>query len=306
MWYKTFSIVLFASASEALLVPSLHALPRRPLPPLVAALNIQEATFEQLIDHTNPSLGTFTQRYWWNADHYAGPGSPIILNAPGENNADGYQAYTTNTTLPGLFAQTNAGAAILLEHRYYGGSSPFEDLTAARLQHLNLHNSIQDLVYFANNARLPFDLAGSSRPDKAPWVLSGCAYSGALAAWTMALAPNTFWAYHCSSAAVQHTSALIQRYDPLEQAMPGNCSANFKQVMQHIDHTLSNESAERRQALKGLFGLGGLQHDDDFAAALVGGLQGWQRTQLSSDDTSLHQLCEYMEVNIFLPYPMFS
>ncbi|KAL3959550.1 hypothetical protein ACCO45_004667 [Purpureocillium lilacinum] len=61
--------------------------------------------FEQLIDHANPSLGTFTQRYWWNADHYAGPGSPIILNAPGENNADG---------------------------------SPYENLTAETLQYLTL------------------------------------------------------------------------------------------------------------------------------------------------------------------------
>lgn len=35
------------------------------------------ATFDQLIDHNNPSLGTFKQRYWYNTTYYKGPGSPV-------------------------------------------------------------------------------------------------------------------------------------------------------------------------------------------------------------------------------------
>jgi len=49
-------------------------------PPLAAALSAGpiggNATFDQLIDHKNPSLGTFKQRYWWNTTHWNGPGSP--------------------------------------------------------------------------------------------------------------------------------------------------------------------------------------------------------------------------------------
>lgn len=35
------------------------------------------ATFEQPIDHSNPSLGTFKQRYWYNTTYWKGPGSPV-------------------------------------------------------------------------------------------------------------------------------------------------------------------------------------------------------------------------------------
>ncbi|ODA80554.1 hypothetical protein RJ55_03513 [Drechmeria coniospora] len=251
--------------------------------------------FQQLIDHKNPSLGTFTQRYWWNADHYAGPGSPVVMNAPGENNGDGYQGYTTNRTLPGLFAQASGGAALLLEHRYWGGSSPFTNLTAKTLQYLNLENSIADLVYFAKNVDLAFDPTGSSRPDKAPWVLSGCSYPGALAAWTNVLAPGTFWAYHCSSAVVEVISTFSEYYDPIEAAMPRNCSADFRKVIAHVDRVLRDGPTEKRQRLKNLFGFGNLTHDDDFASSLIGGLVGWQGTQFYTGYTGLHRMCDYVE-----------
>lgn len=64
--------------------------------------------FDQLIDHSNPSLGTFKQRYWhtWefyepgrriyslcnrlsNSSTHQSLGGPIILTTPGEGNADG-------------------------------------------------------------------------------------------------------------------------------------------------------------------------------------------------------------------------
>lgn len=45
-------------------------------------------TFDQLIDHNNPSLGTFKQRFWHTYEFYE-PGGPIILMTPGEGNADG-------------------------------------------------------------------------------------------------------------------------------------------------------------------------------------------------------------------------
>ena len=44
--------------------------------------------FDQLIDHTNPSLGTFKQRFWHTYEFYE-PGGPIILFTPGESDASG-------------------------------------------------------------------------------------------------------------------------------------------------------------------------------------------------------------------------
>jgi hypothetical protein len=95
------------------------------------------------------------------------------------------------------------GAGIVIEHRYWGTSSPYTDLTAENLKYLTVPQSVQDMTYFANNVVLPFDPSGNSNAAKAPWVLVGGSYSGALAAWTEITAPGTFWAYHASSAPVQ-------------------------------------------------------------------------------------------------------
>jgi hypothetical protein len=39
---------------------------------------VLNATFEQLIDHDNPSLGTFSQFYYYSTEFYKGPGSPVV------------------------------------------------------------------------------------------------------------------------------------------------------------------------------------------------------------------------------------
>ena len=33
--------------------------------------------FTQLLDHNDPSKGTFKQKFWWNAEFWKGPGSPV-------------------------------------------------------------------------------------------------------------------------------------------------------------------------------------------------------------------------------------
>jgi hypothetical protein len=55
-----------------------------PLPPddddtfnVLAARATQTAFFDQLLDHNDPSKGTFKQQYWWNTEFWAGPGSPV-------------------------------------------------------------------------------------------------------------------------------------------------------------------------------------------------------------------------------------
>src|SRR5205085_1333527 len=64
-------------------------------------------TFDQLIDHSKPELGTFKQRFWYGTEFWKGPGSPIVLVDPGEQAADGFnKTYTTTNRLPGLFAKT--------------------------------------------------------------------------------------------------------------------------------------------------------------------------------------------------------
>lgn len=253
--------------------------------------------FQQLIDHANPSLGTFKQRYWWNTEYYGGPGSPIILQAPGEASVDAHYIDLSNYTLPGLLAQTNKGAVIVLEHRYWGDSSPVGfNFTAQNLQHLNLDNAIQDLVYFANNVKLPFDKHGKSKPSEAPWILTGCSYSGALSAWTHALAPGTFWAHQCGSAVVEAVSSFWQYYSPIEQAMPRNCSADWKRIVSHVDTVLANGTTHEKQQLRVKLGFDKHSTEQDFLSDLIFWLADWQGHQLFSGYDQFFAYCDYIEV----------
>ncbi|KAG2351723.1 serine carboxypeptidase S28-domain-containing protein [Suillus spraguei] len=99
-------------------------------------------------------LGTFQQRYWMNWEYYE-PGGPIILMTPGEVNADGYEFFVTNYSINGLIAQQQNGAAILIEHRFFGDSNPYDNLTSQSLALLTIQQAIDDLVYFATTADLP-------------------------------------------------------------------------------------------------------------------------------------------------------
>jgi hypothetical protein len=130
-------------------------------------------------------------------------GGPIVLMTPGEVNADswfyynqfvaflskylisGYGIYITNDSINGLIAQQQNGAAILIEHRFFGYSNPYDNLTSQSLTLLTIQQAIDDLVYFATTADLPMSGGDAVKPGQAPWILVGGSYSGALTSYTM-------------------------------------------------------------------------------------------------------------------------
>lgn len=89
-----------------------------------------------------------------------------------------YTGYLTNLTINGLIAQQENGATIVLEHRFYGLSNPYPDLSVESLQYHTIQQAIDDLEYFAKNVVLPMPNGANVGPDKAPWVLIGGSYSG--------------------------------------------------------------------------------------------------------------------------------
>lgn len=257
--------------------------------------------FDQLIDHSNPSLGTFKQRYWWNIDHYGGPNSPIVLESPGESAVatDGDLYRMTNRTLPGLLAQDNQGAFIRIEHRYFGPSTPFNGVRDTEtLQHLTLDNSVQDLVYFAHNVVFPFDKTNgkATKPDQAPWLLSGCSYSGALSAWTNALAPGTFWAYEAGSAVVEALEQFSDYFVPIRNSMPKNCTADVQKVIAYTDKVLLRGTESEKKALKTKFSVANYT-DSHFSKYISDWLSVAQSQQVMYKTNPLHTVCDFVEVS---------
>ncbi|KAK3935105.1 peptidase S28 [Diplogelasinospora grovesii] len=257
-------------------------------------------TFDQLIDHSNPSLGTFAQRFWYGTEYWKGPGSPIFVVNPGEQSATNFnKSYTTLQRLPGLFAKEMGGAVVILEHRYWGESAPFDKtLTVENLQYLTLENAIKDMTYFATNFDPPFDNSGKSSPTEAPWVFSGGSYPGALAGWLEAKDPGVYWAYHGTSGVVEAIGDFWQYFEPVKAATPANCSKDLETVVDYIDDILMHGSEKQKQKLKSKFMLDDLT-DADFAAALENGPWSWQETQFylttTLGYTPYYRFCDYIE-----------
>jgi hypothetical protein len=228
-------------------------------------ITLGNATFTQLIDHKNPSLGTFEQFYYYSSQYWAGPGSPVLLFTPGEANVTGYQSYTTASRTSGILAQKLGAAVVVIEHRYWGTSSPYPELSTKNLKYLTLENSILDFVRFAETAKLPFAPEGGSNATAAPWIFIGGSYSGALAAWIESIAGGTFWAYWSSSAPV-NAMDYWQYFVPVQQGMPKNCSADITRVVDYVDHVGMKGTAKEKKSLQTMFGLGDLEHYDDFAS----------------------------------------
>ncbi|KIK60910.1 hypothetical protein GYMLUDRAFT_73702 [Collybiopsis luxurians FD-317 M1] len=250
--------------------------------------------FDQLIDHTNPSLGTFKQRYWHTYEWYET--GPIILFTPGESNAEFYTTYLTNATINGQIAQQQNGSTIVLEHRYFGESHPVPDLSGKNMKFHTVQQAIDDLEYFANNVVLPMPNGSNLPPAKAPWILVGGSYSGALTGWTMVNKPGVFWAGYASSAVVEAILDYWGYFEPIRQFMPQNCSADIEAVIAHIDQVFTSNDTTAIQALKDNWGLGEITHLDD-VAAFRSNLRDWEFLQPNQGPGTLfYQFCDALEV----------
>jgi hypothetical protein len=252
--------------------------------------------FDQLIDHNNPSLGTFKQRFWHTWEFYEA-GGPIILMTPGETNADGFDGYLTNVTINGQIAQQQNGSTIVFEHRFFGLSNPLPDLSEKSLKLLTIQQAIDDIEYFAKNVNLPMPGGDSVTPDKTPWILTGASYPGALTSWTMVNKPGLFAAGYASSAVVEAILDFWQYFEPIRQNMPQNCSADVQAVIQRVDSTLLGRNATAIQALRDNWGMGDVTHLDDFAGALRNNLWDWQAMQVySGPGAQFFNFCDALEV----------
>ncbi|KAK0233820.1 peptidase S28 [Armillaria fumosa] len=252
--------------------------------------------FDQLIDHNNASLGTFQQRYWHTSEYYES-GGPIILLTPGENNAETYYPFLTNISIFGQIAQQQHGAVVILEHRFYGASNPYPDLSSESLRVLTIPQAINDFVYFAKNVKLPMTNGDQLGPDKAPWILAGGSYSGALVSWTMVNNPGLFYAGYASSAVVEAITDFWQYYEPIRQYMPANCSADVAAVIAYVDEVFTGSNTTAIDSVKETFGMSELTHLDDAAGALRNNLWDWQNLQpTSGPNAQFYKFCDALEV----------
>ncbi|KAL1745274.1 peptidase S28 [Schizophyllum fasciatum] len=260
-----------------------------------------EQWFEQPLDHFgNETSDIFKQRYWVSKRHYTpGAGGPVIVLDGGETSGEDRLPFL-DTGIVEILTRATGGVGVILEHRYYGEyydlrrgkTQPVQNLTTDSLRFLNNEQSAADSAYFMANVK--FDgIDEDLTAPKTPWIYYGGSYAGARSAHMRVLYPELVYGAIASSGV---THAIIEDWEYMEtirNAAPKNCSLGLQNSIQTIDQILS-EGGSAADDLKTLFGLKGLEHNDDFGNILRNPVFEWQSKCWNSDcgTDAFDEFCE--------------
>ncbi|PVH94767.1 hypothetical protein DM02DRAFT_645734 [Periconia macrospinosa] len=224
--------------------------------------------------HTN---ATFNLRYFFDAQYYK-PGGPVFVLLSGETSAVNRLGFLQKGIVNQVAKATN-GIGVILEHRYYGTSHPFLNVTTPNLRFLSTEQSLAEIDYFARNVKFEGIDADLTAP-KTPWIVYGGSYAGAQAAFLRVAYPDTFLGTISSSGVTAAIWSYPDYFYPIQDFAPPDCISATETLIDVIDGILirQNSTALVKQ-LKDTFGLGGVTDNRDFANIVGGsGVPGWQST----------------------------
>lgn len=198
-------------------------------------VDVHQGTFDQLLDHFDTSnTTTFKQRYYIALDDTHGnANAPVIYYQCGEGNClDGYPIPPAIAT----YASSLGAAIVILEHRYYGKSQPFDQMTGENLKYLTYEQALEDFAVFQKYVMRQMSLNGK-------WIFAGGSYSGALSAYYRLKHPELVVGALSSSGVVK-TETLFEDYDHLVAIGLGSeCLAAVKEVTHQIESVLNDPVA---------------------------------------------------------------
>lgn len=197
--------------------------------------SVQTGTYDQPIDHfSSDDKRTFKQRYYLSTN-YAPVDlarAPVIYYQCGEGNClDSFGSPYPSAV--SFYAKSLGASVIVLEHRYYGKSQPFDTMTGDDLKYLTYEQALEDFVAFQNFATEKFNLHGK-------WIFIGGSYSGALSAYYRLKHPDLVVGALSSSGVVK-TELDYQAYDrETATALPADCLAAVQDVTHQVEQALTD------------------------------------------------------------------
>ena len=113
-------------------------------------------------------------RFWANWNHFDehSQQAPVFLYLCGMLTCDepDERLYWTEV------GRQNNALLLSFEHRYYGDSHPYPDLSVQHLRHLTIKQALGDI-------NVLIDVMNEYLKYRADWIIIGSGYGGALAAW---------------------------------------------------------------------------------------------------------------------------
>lgn len=257
----------------------------------IEAKAIEEHTFSQWIDPANPNQGTFNQRYYIDESFSTSSNAPVFFYICGE-------AACEKSSLSGAI-RTMAGKyhakLVALEHRYYGKSSPYQQLTTENLKYLTIDNALKDLARFQQ-------AISKERHWTGKWIAFGGSYPGSLSAYYRLKYPNLVAGSLASSAPVM-AKENFEEYDAHVTKVAGEtCANNMRSVVNTVESSLNDDA--KFSEIKHLFGAEEIRDNDDVlsliaeigAGAVQYGMRDLLCTKMAESKTPLEGYAEVAKV----------
>lgn len=251
---------------------------------LTSSKPFKEHNFSVPIDHFHNESryephtdDRFNIRYWFDATYYR-EGGPVFLIAAGETDATDRFPFLSHGIVTQL-AKTYHGLGGILEHRYYGQSYPFANLTTENIRFLSTEQALADYAYFASNVVFPGLEHLNLTAGAVPWIGYGGSYAGAFVAFLRKAYPEVFFAVVSTSGVTEAIEDYWQYYEPIRQFAPSDCVWNMGTFMDIVDTILIEHAKNEtmKSQLKAVFGANSSTSDELFAGALsniLGAFQG--------------------------------
>ena len=213
-------------------------------------------TFDQVIDHfltvpSNRTNATFKQRFFIDSTYAAGPDSPVIYYICGESTCEG----PSSSQLVNQIARKYHAHRVALEHRYYGYSQPFSQLSSIHLRFLTMAQALEDLAAFQRFAAVQYSLKGK-------WVSVGGSYPGELSAFYRMKHPELVSGALASSAPVFAKADFFEYDRHVARVADPVCLGVIQKVVVDVENRLKSEGS--RAEVKKLFEATAVHHDVDF------------------------------------------
>jgi hypothetical protein len=213
---------------------------------------------QQPLDHLSATdKTTFAQRYYVVSDYWAAPNGPFILYIAGEGPQDGPGGVDDEIT---VLAKQNKAAILTLEHRFFGQSLPFTELTTANLRYLNVEQELEDLAYFAKYYQALINKQ-YSKTSRNLLLAVGGSYAGMIASHLRYRHPDIIDGAWSSSGVVNAVYNFTDFDLQVAVALGQKCAQIVRRASDEIEVMLAG-GTESNQRVKALFNATGMSDDD--------------------------------------------
>ncbi|KAF2731918.1 hypothetical protein EJ04DRAFT_578716 [Polyplosphaeria fusca] len=218
--------------------------------------------------------GHFNLSYWFDASYYK-PGGPVFVLLSGETYGTDRLPFLQKGIVHQVIEATG-GLGVILEHRYYGTSFPFDDLSTEHLRFLSTEQALAEIDYFARNVEFEGIDADLTAPNT-PWIAYGGSYAGAQSAFLRVVYPETFWGTISSSGVTIAIDDYWEYFEPIRQFAPPDTVSATQTFIDILDSVLLGDDEDDIKKLKEAFGLGDITDKRDFAFIFTS-INNWQGT----------------------------